>query len=147
MSVSSFSTTSTARPEASILPSDQSHDTEQLNATRNSLVGQWLLFSQHSYSNALDILASEAIVPMQMLSRIGPTGHSGRQVAYPQDKWVLANAGDDISDHLHRSMGRQEAQTEQREGRYKKASVMGERMWGVRGAVSSTRGAWSQSMS
>lgn len=123
----------------SILPTEEEYDTEQLAAARNSLVGQWLLFNQHlvsrlheleiSFGNALDLLAGEAIVPMQMLSRIESEGNSGCQVAYPQDKWVLVNAGDDVFDHLHHIMDRQEAQIEQKADTYKKLGMTGEASW------------------
>ncbi|KAK2777501.1 hypothetical protein CKAH01_12049 [Colletotrichum kahawae] len=123
----------------SLLPTDAAADAEDMVAVRNSLLGQFLLFSQHlvarmhdlelSYANALDVTAGEAAVPMQMLSKVGPDGTSGREVAYPQDKWILANAGDDVFDHLHRALDRQEAQIKIKQQIYTANGTYGERMW------------------
>ncbi|TDZ32002.1 hypothetical protein C8035_v000833 [Colletotrichum spinosum] len=123
----------------SLLPTDAKADEEDMAAVRNSLLGQWLLFNQHlvarthelelSYANALDITAGEAAVPMQMLSKIGPDSTSGREIAYPQDKWILANAGDDVFDHLHRVFDRQEAQIRLKEDIWKASGTWGEQMW------------------
>ncbi|KAL0933282.1 uncharacterized protein CTRU02_212245 [Colletotrichum truncatum] len=123
----------------SLLPTDSKTDSAEMAAVRNSLLGQWLLFAQHlvarmhdlelSYANALDVTAGEAAVPMQMLSKIGPDGNSGREIAYPQDKWILANAGDDVFDHLHRMLDRQEAQIKIKEEIWTANGTYGEHMW------------------
>jgi len=123
----------------SILPGDSSHDTKDMKAARNSLFGQWLYYSQHlvgrmheleiSYAQALDAMAGEAVVPYQMAERGGVTAHPGREVAYPQDRWILCNAGDEVFDCLHRLFDAEEAQIEQRERNWRDAGVSGERMW------------------
>ncbi|KAK1674668.1 hypothetical protein BDP55DRAFT_632738 [Colletotrichum godetiae] len=123
----------------SLLPTDEALDKEEMAAVRNSLLGQWLLYTQHlvarmhdlelGYANALDVTAGEAAVPMQMLSRMGPDASSGREMAYPQDKWILANAGDDVFDFLHRVLDRQEAQIEQKREIWTANGTYGERMW------------------
>jgi hypothetical protein len=123
----------------SILPTAAEHDDASLAAARDSLVGQWILFSQHlvarmhdleiAYGNALDLLAGEAAVPRQLLSKTGPGGGGGREIAYPQDRWVLANAGDDIFGHLHRLMDREEALIDAKERVHRKSGVAGERTW------------------
>ncbi|KPM46124.1 hypothetical protein AK830_g463 [Neonectria ditissima] len=124
----------------SMLPTEKDHDTDQLRGARNSLLGQWLLHHQHlvarmheleiDYANALDVLAGEAIVPNQILRRAGPDGKSkGREVAYPQDRYVLVNAGDDVTSFLHRKLDQAEAQVEQKAKAWKNAGVAGERMW------------------
>jgi hypothetical protein len=125
----------------SLLPTNAKYDSEDLAAARNSLLGQWLLFNQHlvarmheleiGYGNSLDVLAGEAAVPMQMHGRIGAIGQqgSGREIAYPQDRWILANAGDDVLDILHRMFDRQEAQIEEKERIWAKSGVSGERVW------------------
>ncbi|KAF6833829.1 hypothetical protein CPLU01_05279 [Colletotrichum plurivorum] len=123
----------------SLLPTEAEKDSDEMAAVRNSLLGQWLLFNQHlvarmhdlelSYANALDVTAGEAVVPMQMLSRMGPDKDSGREVAYPQDKWILANAGDDVFDHLHRLFDRQEALMHVKEDIWTSAGTYGERLW------------------
>ncbi|WQF86089.1 hypothetical protein CDEST_11103 [Colletotrichum destructivum] len=124
----------------SLLPTDAETDSEEMSAVRNSILGQWLLFNQHlvarmhdlelGYANALDVTAGEAAVPMQMVSKMGPdAASSGREVAYPQDKWVLANAGDDVFDHLHRVLDREEAQMEFKREIWTANGTYGERMW------------------
>ncbi|SPO05833.1 uncharacterized protein DNG_08520 [Cephalotrichum gorgonifer] len=129
----------------SLLPTDEkeagagagAENVDMLSA-RNSLVGQWLLFMQHlvgrmheletSYGQSLDALAGEAVVPAQLAARAGPSG-AGRQVVFPQDKWVLANAGDDVFDHVHRLLDVQEGQHGERERMWRAAGVSGQRMW------------------
>lgn len=124
----------------SILPTNMEHDTVELTSARNSLLGQWLLHSQHlvgrmheleiNYANALDVVEGEAMVPLQATRRAGPDGISqGRQIAYPQDRYVLVNAGDDVTSYLHRQLDRAEAQVDQKERIWKNAGVSGERVW------------------
>ncbi|WYZ46263.1 hypothetical protein EsH8_IX_000488 [Colletotrichum jinshuiense] len=123
----------------SLLPTDAETDSAEMKAVRNSLLGQWLLFNQHlvarvhdlelSYANAVDVTAGEAAVPMQMLSKMGPDASSGREVAFPQDKWVLANAGDDVFDYLHRVMDRQEAHIELKRDIWTANGTHSDRMW------------------
>ncbi|KAF4979746.1 hypothetical protein FZEAL_4103 [Fusarium zealandicum] len=132
----------------SILPISAEDDSglpkSQLTAARNTLLGQWLLHHQHlvgrmheleiSYANALDLLAGEAQVPLQLMRRSGTDGISGgREIVYPQDKFVLANVGDDVTSYLHRLIDRAEAQIEQKEKIWKASGVSGERMWRERG--------------
>ncbi|KAF4996393.1 hypothetical protein FDECE_12472 [Fusarium decemcellulare] len=112
----------------------------QLAGARNTLLGQWLLHHQHlvgrmheleiNYANALDLLAGEAHVPLQLMHRSGTDGVSGgREVGYPQDKFILANAGDDVTDYIHRLLDVNEAQIEQKQKIWKESGVSGERMW------------------
>ncbi|KAL4724818.1 hypothetical protein ACLX1H_008265 [Fusarium chlamydosporum] len=112
----------------------------QLNGARNCLLGQWLINHQHligrmheleiSYGNALDALAGEALIPHQILGRSLPDGVSGRrEIVYPQDKFVLVNAGHDVTDYIHRLLDVAEAQIEQKEKIWKASGVVGERMW------------------
>jgi len=124
----------------SVLPTDEDCDTDDLRSARNSLVGQWLTYTQQlvgrmhelemAYGNALDVLAGEAVVPLQHMTVLGPDGRSGREVAYPQDRWVLANAGDDVFDLLHTMLDRAEALAEEKEKIWRAdGGVVGERMW------------------
>ncbi|KAK4134722.1 hypothetical protein BT67DRAFT_379677 [Trichocladium antarcticum] len=110
----------------SILPTTAEHDTQDLQNARNSLLGQWLLFTQHlvarmhdlerAYGNALDALAGEAAIPHQHLSTLGPDARSaGRAIAYPQDRFVLANAGDDVFARIHDLLDQQETLHQARE--------------------------------
>ncbi|OLN97363.1 hypothetical protein CCHL11_01054 [Colletotrichum chlorophyti] len=126
----------------SLLPTDAGHDSAEMKVLRNSLLGQWLLFNQHlvarthdlelSYADSLDVIAGEAAVPMQMLSKMGPDASSGREIAYPQDKWILANAGDDVFDYLSRVFDRQEELLEYKRDVYVRNGTYGERMWNER---------------
>ena len=125
----------------SLLPADTASDSVDMKSARNSLFGQWLLFTQHlvarthelesSYGKSLDALAGEAVVPAQMQGRLGAMGipSSGRPTVFPQDKWILANAGDDVFGHLHRLFDVEEGQYEEREKIWKGAGVSGQRVW------------------
>lgn len=124
----------------SLLPSGNEDDNEQMLGVRNTLLGQWLLHQQHliarmheleiNYANALDLLNGEAVVPMQMLGRLGPVGRfKGRELAYAQDRFVLVNAGDDVFDLLHRLMDRAESKIQDKEQTWWESGVSGERMW------------------
>ncbi|KAK0645631.1 hypothetical protein B0T16DRAFT_428714 [Cercophora newfieldiana] len=123
----------------SLLPTRAAHDADSLAQAQNSLLGQWLLFTQtlvartheleRAYGNALDVLAGEAAIPAQSLSEKGPDGRSGREVAYPQDKYILVNAGEDAFKHIHHLLDKQEALVQQREKGYKAAGVLGDYVW------------------
>ncbi|PTB41700.1 hypothetical protein M441DRAFT_139127 [Trichoderma asperellum CBS 433.97] len=124
----------------SLLPSGSEEDSEQMQGVRNTVLGQWLLHQQHliarmheleiNYANALDLLNGEAVVPMQMLGRFGPDGRSkGRELAYPQDRFVLANSGDDVFDLVHRLMDKAESKIQEKEQIWWESGVSGERMW------------------
>ena len=125
----------------SILPTDASHDSDELEAAKNTLVGQWLRYTQHlvarmheleiAYGNALDALAGEACVPAQIMAHQGPDGVTGtkRTVVHSQDKWILANAGHDVWSFVHRQLDRAEAQIEQKEAIWRNSGVMGSRSW------------------
>ncbi|KAF5657071.1 hypothetical protein FHETE_10654 [Fusarium heterosporum] len=112
----------------------------QMAGARNSILGQWILHHQHligrmheleiNYANAIDAFAGQTIIPLQMKGRSGPDGISGgREIAYPQDKYILVNAGEDIRDYIHRLLDAAEAQIEQKEKIWKASGVSGERMW------------------
>ncbi|KAK5991375.1 hypothetical protein PT974_09656 [Cladobotryum mycophilum] len=124
----------------SLLPTESEDDDEQLEAARNTIFGQWLLFTQHlvarmhelelNYANALDMLSGEAVVPMQMLSRLGPDGRSkGREIIYPQDKFIIVNVGEDIVTKLHHLMDKAEAEYNEDEQQFWESGTSGERMW------------------
>ncbi|KAK3390277.1 hypothetical protein B0H63DRAFT_507657 [Podospora didyma] len=113
----------------SILPTKKPHDSENLANARNSLLGQWLLYTQHlvarthelerGYGNALDVLKGEAAIPRQM-----DTASEGPEfVTYPQDRWVLANAGDDIFEYIHSLLDRHEAVLQVKEQAWQKNGV------------------------
>ncbi|KAI9152089.1 hypothetical protein HJFPF1_09312 [Paramyrothecium foliicola] len=123
----------------SILPTNEEHDKPQMAGARNTLVGQWLLHHQHliarmheleiSYANALDALAGEAVVPLQLLSSSGLDARSvGRAVAYPQDRFVLVHSGDELFNHIHRLLDREEASSRAEEQTWRNSGVVGERL-------------------
>lgn len=139
----------------SLLPTDADADREDMQAARNTLLGQWLLFNQHlvgrmhelelAYAQALDALKGEAAIPLQVLSKTAATGLNGaggssgsshnaasqlgREIAFPQDRWILCNAGDDVFEYIHKVLDRQEALIEPKERIWKQRGVVGERMW------------------
>lgn len=124
----------------SLLPSGSEEDSEQMQGVRNTILGQWLLHQQHliarmheleiNYANALDLLNGEAVVPMQMLGCLGPDGRSkGREPVYPQDRFILANTGDDFFELVHRLMDKAESKIEEKEQIWWESGVSGERMW------------------
>ncbi|KAI2637048.1 hypothetical protein GGS26DRAFT_467951 [Hypomontagnella submonticulosa] len=104
----------------SIIPTDNEvvGQHPDLEKAKTTLVGQWLLFTQHlmsrmheleiSYANALDILANEAVVPMQHMSVYGPDGRAGREIVFPQDRWILANSGEDVFSFIHQMLDKKE---------------------------------------
>lgn len=104
----------------SLLPTSSEPDALELSDARNSLLGQWLLFTQHlvarghelelQLSNALNALASEALIPAHYTGTLGADALAGgKAIAFPQDRFILANAGDDVFDHLHGILDKQEA--------------------------------------
>lgn len=128
-----------------ILPSDSEEDSEEMAGARNTLLGQWILHQQHlvgrmheleiNYARALDLLAGEAMVPMQLLSEAGVNGRvNGRAVAYPQDRFVLHNSSDYIQKTIHNLLDQKEAQTNN-EGIWRERGAVGDRMQGRSGYV------------
>lgn len=132
----------------SILPSkDQKADREKAEST---LLGQMILYTQRLvqrvhdlerlYANAMDVMAGEAIVPPQTLSRLGPDGRSGREMVYPQDRFVLVNAGEDVWSHLSHEFDKKEAIDELVMESYRKIGTTGEMIWKKRGGREMDRG-------
>lgn len=124
----------------SVLPqTDAPHEAEQLRAARNTLLGQLLTFVQAlvgrmhelelQYANMADALAGAAVIPRQQLSAVGVDGRAaGAPIAYPQDRWVLANAGDDVLNYVHDLLDRCEAKMAEKEYVWDKAGAMGTRV-------------------
>ncbi|KAI0965222.1 hypothetical protein F4678DRAFT_340477 [Xylaria arbuscula] len=121
-----------------IIPLDSEHVEEQraLTQAKTTLVGQWILYTQHlvarmheleiAYGNSLDLLANEAIVPMQHISIHGPDGRSGREIVFPQDRWIMANAGEDVFTFVHRMLDRAEAQQDAQDEKFAEHKVLGD---------------------
>ncbi|KAF8855367.1 hypothetical protein BDZ45DRAFT_805027 [Acephala macrosclerotiorum] len=137
----------------SILPDKNSTDPvekEQWEKSQTTLLGQMILHIQRlvmrvhdlerCYSNALDALANEAVVPSQALTKMGPDGRKGREIVYPQDRFVLANCGEDLWDFLNYEFEKKEASDEAVRLMYKKSGVIGQDMWRVRGQKEYERG-------
>jgi hypothetical protein len=109
----------------SILPSEHGIEAEQLDVAKNTLIGQWLLFTQQlvarmhdleiAYANSLDLLEGEAVIPMQHMTSHGPDGRSGREMVFPQDRWILANAGDDVITFVHRLLDEKQKLAERKD--------------------------------
>ncbi|KAK7750388.1 hypothetical protein SLS62_007687 [Diatrype stigma] len=125
-----------------LVPSDSDASAEHaaLAAAKETLVGQWLLHTQHltsrmheleiAYANCLDLLANEALVPAQHNSVHGPDGRSGREIVFPQDRWVLANAGEDVFAFIHQMLDKKEAALERVDRAHASRGVVGERLMG-----------------
>jgi len=85
----------------SLLPTGEEHDADELREARKTLLGPWILFTQHlvarmhelerAYGRALDALAGEAAVPRQVLSNLGPEGRAtSRELAYRKTAGFLS---------------------------------------------------------
>jgi hypothetical protein len=126
-----------------LLPTDDETETADRKNARNSLLGQWLAFTQHlvgrmheleiAYGNALDMLGGKSVVPLQHLSTLGPDGRSGREIAYPQDRWLLVNAGDDVFEFVHDILDKQEVLVSEKEKVWRDKGVTGEYQWSRNG--------------
>jgi hypothetical protein len=134
-----------------ILPGDEPHEADDKKAARNSLLGQWFGFTQPlvrrmheleiAYGNALDLLEGDQVVPLQALSAAGPDARSvGRQIAFPQDKWVLANAGDDVFEYVHDMLDKKEAAADEMENYWRIRGLSGQRTWYERQGKTYARG-------
>lgn len=124
----------------SLIPEEgRGANTQELRDAQNSLLGQMLTWMQAlvlrnqelemNIAACTDALAKEAVVPLQHLSMTGPDGRSGREIAYPQDRWVLVNSGDDVWNYLHDTMDRQEALIEAKEKIWSNGGLVSERAW------------------
>ncbi|KAI0014333.1 hypothetical protein F4779DRAFT_6396 [Xylariaceae sp. FL0662B] len=121
----------------SIIPidSEAANEHESLKTAKGTLVGQWILYTQHivsrlheleiAYGNSLDLLENEAVVPAQHISVHGPDGRSGREIVFPQDRWILANAGEDVFTFIHQMLDRKEAVMDRQDKAYMDQNVVG----------------------
>ncbi|KAH8602087.1 hypothetical protein B0O99DRAFT_561245 [Bisporella sp. PMI_857] len=125
-----------------ILPLASEEADRQLSET--TLLGQFILYTQRLvqrvhdlerlYANACDVLAGEAAAPHQYLSRLGPQGRKPRGMVYPQDRFVLVNAGDDVYSWLQSEFNRREIADEELDRYNKKLGLTGEALWSKPGA-------------
>lgn len=117
-------------------PKDQKEDREKAQAT---VLGQLILYTsrlvqrvhdlEREYANALDVIKGEAAVPRQALSRLGPHGRQPRELVYPQDRFVLVNAGDDVWQFLNNEFQQKEAAEEEADFKARQEGTMGEALW------------------
>ncbi|RDL30680.1 uncharacterized protein BP5553_10025 [Venustampulla echinocandica] len=131
-----------------ILPGeDEKDDREKAEST---LLGQMILYLQRLvqrlhdlerlYANAMDVIAGEAVVPHQALSRLGVDGRKGREVVYPQDRFVLANAGEDLWQFLNGEFEKKEVEDALAMSSSKSQGVTGEALWKRQGDLETSKG-------
>ncbi|TGO23853.1 hypothetical protein BPAE_0120g00320 [Botrytis paeoniae] len=131
-----------------VLPHEDDDNNRPLAET--TLLGQMILYIQrlvarlHNlerlHANAMDVMKGEAVVPHQALSRVGPDGRSGRELVYPQDRFVLVNSGDDIWQFLNDEFEKKERVDEQIRANHLRLGVEGERLWETKGGKEYSRG-------
>lgn len=128
-------------------PKEKKEDRKKAEAT---LLGQLILYMQRLvvrchdlerlYANATDALAAEAVVPAQTLSRLGPDGRKGRELVYPQDRFVLVNAGEDVFSFLSREFDKKDIADEEIMKLHLRNGTSGEALWQKRGGEEYSRG-------
>jgi hypothetical protein len=121
----------------SILPLEA--DVENYERAKKTVVGQMIVYMQKlvmrvhelelTYANAADVLAGEALVPAQLLSELGAQGRKPRPLVWPQDRFVLANATDDIWHYLDRELTRAEKEAQQKANLHRHAGTASRRLW------------------
>ncbi|CZT51536.1 uncharacterized protein RSE6_12691 [Rhynchosporium secalis] len=131
-----------------ILPKAENKD--QRAKAESTLLGQLILYMtrlvqrihdlERLYANSLDCLASESVVPHEALSALGPDGRKGREIVYPQDRFVLVNAGENVWQFLNSEFEYREEIDERVAANYKKHGVAGEAIWEQRGGKEMSRG-------
>jgi len=132
----------------SILPPKEQNDDR--GKAETTLLGQLILYMQRLvqrlhdlerlYANSMDALAGEAVVPHQALSRLGPDGRKGRELAYPQDRFVLVNAGEDLWQFLNTEFEKKEKVDVAVDDNYRRMGATGEAIWEQRGGKEFARG-------
>ncbi|PMD36226.1 hypothetical protein L207DRAFT_569579 [Hyaloscypha variabilis F] len=132
----------------SILPPKE-QEKERKNA-ETTILGQLILHMQRLvirchdlerlYANATDAMASEALIPAQTLSRLGPDGRKGRELVYPQDRFVLVNCGEDVYSFLSNAFDRKDIQDEEIMKKHLKSGSTGEALWRQRDGREYSRG-------
>jgi len=123
----------------SILPTTDQK--EERASAESTLLGQLILYVnrlvlrlhdlERLYANAMDVLAGEALVPHQTLNLLGPKGRKEREVVYPQDRFVLANAGDDVWNFLQREFQHKETLERRKDAENRRLGVTGQMIWDV----------------
>lgn len=132
----------------SILPPKEKE--EDRTKAESTLLGQLILHMQRLvirchdlerlYANATDAMASEAVVPAQTLSRLGADGRKGRELVYPQDRFVLVNCGEDVFSFLSKEFDKKDIAEEELMNRNLRNGTTGEALWRQRGGKEYSRG-------
>ncbi|TVY12962.1 hypothetical protein LARI1_G009097 [Lachnellula arida] len=132
----------------SILPTKL--EKEDREAAESTLLGQLILYVQRlvqrvhdlerSYANAMDVIAGEAVVPHQALSKLGPDGRQPREMVFPQDRFVLVNAGNDLYQFLNDEFEKKERTDEAVMANWKQLGLTGEAIWENRGGKEMNKG-------
>ncbi|CAK7235954.1 hypothetical protein SCUCBS95973_009441 [Sporothrix curviconia] len=102
--------TVTASPQNSASSTDKQEEPAELTTARNTLVGQWLAFTQQlisrmheleiAHTNAVHFLSGEA----ELAPAVARGDHSGSGADGPAaspGRWILSNAGDDVWTAVH----------------------------------------------
>lgn len=131
-----------------ILPGEDQEDDRKKAET--TLLGQMIVYLQRLvqrlhdlerlYANAMDVLAGEAVTPQQALSKLGVQGRKGRKVVYPQDRFVLVNAGEDVWQFLNREFEKKEVEDALAMSNSRSQGVTGEALWRGQGDQEMSRG-------
>jgi len=128
----------------------QKQDKEDRKKAEATLLGQFILYTQRLvqrlhdlerlYANALDVMAGEASAPHQYLSRLGPQGRKPRDMVYPQDRFILVNAGDDVYSWLQTEFDAREVSDEKLDEKYRQLGLTGNALYSQIGGKEYTRG-------
>ena len=134
----------------SILPPDDKEHKEDRKNAEETVLGQFIIYAQRlvlrlhelerQYANALDVMEGEAAIPLQMLSRLGPMGRKDRLLAYPQDRFVLVNAGEDVWQFLNNELERKDVVETEYDNKWRELGVTGEKLWTQKGTGEAARG-------
>ncbi|KAJ5042194.1 uncharacterized protein L3040_004748 [Drepanopeziza brunnea f. sp. 'multigermtubi'] len=120
-----------------ILPPKEEKENRALAET--TLLGQMVLYMQRLvqrlhdlerlYANAQDCLATEAVAVHQALSTLGPDGRQPREMVYPQDRFVLVNAGEEVWKYLTDQFDAQDTMEETVAQHYRRKGAAAESLW------------------
>lgn len=132
-----------------ILP-DATTEKDDYAKAAATLLGQNIIYTQRltqrthdlerELANALDVIKGEAATPMQYLSALGPDGRKPREMVYPQDRFVLANAGEDVWQYLHKEFEEKERADERVADMYARSGATGQALWAQNGEKEYLRG-------
>lgn len=121
----------------SVLPSAYDGDAEQLDAARNTLLGQWLLHHQDlvarlheleiNYTNALAVIEGRSAAPLHADTSAGATIASTTPL--PQDELVVVGHRTHAYERIHALLDRAEAHVDSKQKLWWDRGVSGERTW------------------